>query len=393
MASLSGYYRGLAFAAVVFCLWSAECTAGPIIGLGIATSASAPPHLSVGISTISGELVGPAAGAAAAAKSLGLSWSHASMLSDLKYYPSDPPASDDQLILDVMTHCGYVDDIEKPIHALLPWSQIFSIIPTGGDMTNATIPDREYVTLAILRRSENNIPPPVLPVPGPAPVTESSVNAYLDTTYNVVEGDFRLFSRFGVGHGSISSAGTITAYTTDPSSTTRFGPTCVMLRNVVVHVFAGGVSFGTIRIPNGAFNLKVANSIDQSVFENYDNGKVALSTSNKVVYQRCAARIGVILRPLENEVLGVPGSGKAYFGAPPFYSELAYTGLGSSDFAFTPNYSNLKSYDPSQEAETTTAVWTSITLYEFNYATGNYNPGKYVPEVETPFDGFLYLVP
>lgn len=299
-------------------------------------------------------------------------------------YDSTQKPSDDQMLLDV---CMQLED--EPLFQSLTIAEagpkkvlmgqlgpnVKVLKPSAGNLSQATPLDRQWLVLAMLKRSTNKW--------SFTPMSNQDVEKYgsdslLAKTTIGMFGGFRLFNHYrfigGIQNNSLKSDVFVLR------NLALIGPTPWRLKSPAkIQVDVGGTIYwhdvapilSSIPVPNFQFAPLWGNGLTLG-------GK----TGDRKVGYRNASRIGPLLMPYEDYLLN-------NVQPPPFYNELLFP-IIDNKFAFGARVSNEKSAVTSSFHDKETGkTWPTHYIYEWVPREGIYKPHTKRPQISSPFAGFL----
>jgi hypothetical protein len=273
-------------------------------------------------------------------------------LEDRLGYAAGANPNDDQILFDVILHIpgGLVDELNKALGSPIE-------VPVGGDLTHATLGDKQWLALAFLKRSTNAVPPPNIPFAGLSDIVKL--------------GDWRLINEFVICPEV--AAGQFSADVPIYRKKSLIGPTPLTnLASVTFKVRIGGTVF-TVTLEPNALSLKLSLNTADAADEN--DKLVGGKAGDTSFMHRTAGRIGPSLEPYERAL--IPKR------APPFFCEITFV-VNPDDSI---RMENKPSWDPDEPC-----IWPSAYVYQLNRANQNYqlqNPGGIWHQGETPFVCFV----
>ncbi|MFO0829176.1 MAG: hypothetical protein U0572_13635 [Phycisphaerales bacterium] len=276
----------------------------------------------------------------------------AGMQSRLGYPPNATP-TDDQIVFDVILNIpgGPAQELIAAIQAALADFNLTVQIPAQGALANATAEDKQWIVLAFLKRSKNNVPPTLIP--------ENAIDQFIE------DGDWRLINELHC-RSEVSEQSAFAAAVELLASRHLIGPTPLQ--------FLGPDPITTTFTVSGVpitFQLTLGKIvIGGNIADPADNNGLIVGgqIGEAVISQRTAGRIGPALEPAEKAL--IPKR------AAPFASRLTFT-------AASPTVEFTAQFDGSQIDET--IRWPRADGYRWNSELNAFQLQLELLPIATPF--------
>ncbi len=278
--------------------------------------------------------------------------------------------TDDQIVFDVLMNTPVgsfgIGAINLLVKNATFGTKVYQIDTSAGNLANASIADREWLTLALLKRAVNPIPP------------QSFSRIQLDSWAMSSPWDYRLVNEFAVKAVVDQNRYRVTR-TPHLRRRSDIGLTrLIMTGGVTVCVKYVGGQRVFVPITADQLNsvlplasyLPNAAAVGNDLVYGGENGDPSLM-------HRTAGSAGLLLYSVEQAIIRKD--------PPPFFSEIWFFASGSGINSQTALSLNYKSWLG------TGCTWPEAYTYKYNFDTGIYNRSAVNSQTPTPFTCFLKL--